>query len=293
MRVKPIAYSNPSAKATGPIHDLTAARAVGILRSQMRCDAKFPIGCRPLGERAREAMRLRHLLPRTQEAVRAQHRADLDKGAGWVELPHALDRKFPGEGRSSPWQWVFPVTGTYVHAGSGQGRRHPLQETVVQRAVREAVRASGTSQRATCPTFRDSFPTQLLEDGTDTRTLQELLGHAEVSITTIYPHVLNRGPLGARRPLDRLPNLLRKPSRPVYPGLSIAGEVTRGDEGNKLARRFAAARLSRGGSARRGGETGCESRADRRRHWIRPRGIIHVSWRQRKWWDLESSTAGT
>jgi hypothetical protein len=259
----------------------------------VRCDAKFPIGCCPLGERAREAVRLRYLPPRTQEPVRAQHRAVFDKGAGWVELPHALDRKLPGEARLCPWQWVFPATRTYVREGSGQVRRHPLQETVVHRAASDAVRASGISQRATCPTLRHCFATHLLEDGTDIRTLQELLKHADVSITTIYSHVLNRGPLGARRPLDRLPNLLRKPSRPVYPGLSIAGEVTRGDEGNKLARRFAAARLSRGGSARRGGETGCESRADRRRHWIRPRGIIHVSWRQRKWWDLESSTAGT
>jgi hypothetical protein len=277
MRVKPIAYSNPSAKATGPNHDLTAARAVGILRSQMRCDAKFSTGCRPLRERAREAMRLRHLRPRIQEAVRAQHRADLDKGAGWVELPHALDRKLPGEGRLCLLQWVFPATGTYVHAGSGQGRRHHLHETVVHRAASDAVWVSGISQRASCHTLRHCFATHLLEDGTDTRTLQELLKHAEVSITTIYPHVLNRAPLGVRSPLDHLPNLLRKPSRPVYPGVSIAGEVTRGDEGNELSRRFAAARLSRAVLAMRGGETGCESRADRRRDSISPGGIIQVS----------------
>jgi integrase len=134
----------------------------------MRCDAKFPIGCRPLGERAREAMRLRHLPPRTQEAVRAQHRAVFDKGAGWVELPHVLDRKLPAEGRLCPWQWVFPATGAYVDSGSGQGRRHHLHETVVHRAASDAVRGPGISQRATCPTFRHSFPMRLLEDGTDT-----------------------------------------------------------------------------------------------------------------------------
>jgi hypothetical protein len=123
-----------------------------------------------------------------------------------------------------------------VHEGSGQVRRHHLHETVVQREVRDAVRASGISKRATCHTFRHSFATHLLEDGMGTRTLQQLLEHADVSTPMIYSHVLNQGPLGVRSSLDRLPDLLRKPPSPVYAGLSIAGEVRWGDEENAQGR---------------------------------------------------------
>jgi hypothetical protein len=220
---------------------------------------KFLIGSGLLGKPAREVMRLRHLPPRTQEAVRTQQRADLDKGGGWVELPHALDHNLPGEGRAWPWQWVFPATRTYVHEGSGQVRRHHLHETVVQRAVRDAVRASGISQRATCHTFRHSFATHLLEDGTDIRTLQELLRHADVLTTMIYTHVLNRGPLGVRSPSTACPTCCESlrarftlvcPSRERYCGVTRA---------------MCWVGLSRGGPVMRGGGTGCESQADRRR----------------------------
>ncbi len=138
------------------------------------------------------------------ETVRDQHEADLRAGAGWVELPWALARKYPGAGRDWGWQWVFPATRTYLHRETGQRRRHHLHESVLQRAVKAAVRSTGVTKRASCHTFRHSFATHLLEDGTDIRTVQELLGHRDVTITMIYTHVLNRGPAGVRSPADRL-----------------------------------------------------------------------------------------
>ncbi len=138
------------------------------------------------------------------ERVRVQHADDLAQGAGWVELPGSLARKLPSAGRDWAWQWVFPATRLYVERASGERRRHHLHETVVQHAVRRAVLASGIAKRATCHTFRHSFATHLLEDGSDIRTVQELLGHKDVATTMIYTHVLKRGPAGVRSPADRL-----------------------------------------------------------------------------------------
>ena len=143
-------------------------------------------------------------LQRHLARVRTQHERDLRGGAGWVELPHALARKYPDAGREWPWQWVFPATRTYIDRTSGHRRRHHLHETVMRRAVHQAVREVGLSKPASCHTFRHSFATHLLEDGYDIRTVQELLGHRDVRTTMIYTHVLNRGPAGVRSPLDGL-----------------------------------------------------------------------------------------
>lgn len=136
--------------------------------------------------------------------VKAQHDTDKASGRGSVALPGLLRAKYPNAPREWAWQWVFPATRFYVDQATGERRRHHLHESVLQRAVKDAARVAGISRPATCHSLRHSFATHLLEAGYDIRTIQELLGHRDVSTTMIYTHVLNQGGRGVRSPLDQL-----------------------------------------------------------------------------------------
>jgi integron integrase len=138
--------------------------------------------------------------------VQAIHQRDLADGYGRVELPHDLARKFPNANRDWRWQFVFPQARRWRNTATGEQGRHHIDESLIQKAVVIAVRDAGVSKRATSHTFRHSFATHLLAAGYDIRTVQELLGHADVRTTMIYTHVLNRGGRGVRSPADGLPN---------------------------------------------------------------------------------------
>jgi integron integrase len=136
------------------------------------------------------------------EHARKVHRHDLAAGFGAVWLPYALARKYPQADREWAWQYVFPAAGRSRDTGTGVVRRHHLSDQAFQRAMRQAVRDAGLTKPATPHTLRHSFATHLLESGYDIRTVQELLGHTDVSTTMIYTHVLNRGGRGVVNPLD-------------------------------------------------------------------------------------------
>jgi integron integrase len=153
-----------------------------------------------LPERAQAPLRA-HL-----ERVRRQHERDVAAGAGYVWLPNDLRNKLGAPAaRSWPWQWVFPATRTYKDEATGERRRHWLDKSVLQRQVTAAGRVARIGKRVGCHVFRHSFATHVLAAGYDIRTVQELLGHRDVRTTMIYTHVLNRGGLGVRSPLDLPP----------------------------------------------------------------------------------------
>jgi integron integrase len=159
------------------------------------------------GGRDRRTILPKALLPHLTaqlERVRAQHQTDLRLGAGCVELPNAIARKYPNAGRSWPWQWLFPATRHYTDPKTSERRRHHIHPTKLQREFKEAVHRAGITKRVTCHTLRHSFATHLILDGYDTVTLQKLLGHKDIRTTMKYVHAAVRLRGGVRSPADVL-----------------------------------------------------------------------------------------
>jgi integron integrase len=159
------------------------------------------------GAKDRATMLPENLVQPLQEhlgRVRALHRRDLAEGHGEVWLPHALARKYPRAPREWGWQFIFPSGNRSVDPETGMTRRHHLYPDTLGRIVKRAAHRAGILKPVSCHTLRHSFATHLLERGHDIRTVQELLGHSDVSTTMIYTHVMNRGARGVKSPLDRL-----------------------------------------------------------------------------------------
>jgi integron integrase len=157
------------------------------------------------GEKDRVTMLPKKLvepLTRQLDMAKLLHQQDLATGYGAVELPNALTRKYPNAAKSWGWQYIFPAAKRPVDSCSGRIGRHHILEDSIQRAMKKAMQKAGITKHGSCHTLRHSFATHLLENGYDIRTVQELLGHKDVKTTMIYTHVLNRGRLAVRSPLD-------------------------------------------------------------------------------------------
>jgi len=172
-------------------------------------DRKEIVVRRPKGGRDRVTVlphRVADDLAKQVQAVRVLHEAERarDANSGWVRVPNAIHTKIPTAGQDLPWQWVVPAKRRYRDPQTGRMYRHHRHQSTVQKSVKRAAKQAGIAKRVTCHTLRHSFATHLLQDGYDIRTIQELLGHSSVKTTMIYTHVLNRGGMGVRSPLDNL-----------------------------------------------------------------------------------------
>jgi integron integrase len=144
------------------------------------------------------------LLQNHLSKVRTLHQQDLGRGHGEVYLPHALSRKFPNAGKEWGWQYLFPARDLSVDPRSGITRRHHVDPSVINKAIKASVRRAGLTKNVSAHTFRHSFATHLLQRGTDIRTIQQLLGHSNLATTMIYTHILQQGAQGVPSPLDDL-----------------------------------------------------------------------------------------